>query len=138
MQDLGQQRGELRSERAKARFDYQQAQQRAAAAAAAAQQRATNSADRAAAARAQDLLDKSDPLTKAISRGVELGYVNFDAKKVQDAYNGWMVNRGTTPTAAGRTSWNKGSAIADAIKYAGDQLSDDEKRALQEAIGNSY
>jgi hypothetical protein len=137
-QELGKQRFELKSKKAQAAFDYQQAQQKAAAAAAAAVARATNAADRAAAGRAQDLLDKSDPLTKAISRGVELGFIDFDPVKVQDAYNGWMVNRGTKPTAAGRTSWNKGSAIADALDYVKDQLSNDEKRALQEAIGNSY
>jgi hypothetical protein len=83
-------------------------------------------------------LDNADPLTRATSRGIELGYVNFDPVKVQDAYNGWMINRGTKPTDAGRTSWDRGSAIADAISYVGTQLSNDELRALQDAIGNSY
>jgi hypothetical protein len=137
-EDIGRERTNLITQQAQARFDFQQSQLAAAASAAAAARSATNAADRAAAERAQDLLDSSDPLTRATSRGIELGYVNFDPVKVQDAYNGWMINRGTTPTAAGRTSWDKGSAIADAMKFIGDQLSNDEKRALQEAIGNSY
>jgi hypothetical protein len=137
-EDIGRERTNLITQQAQARFDFQQSQLAAAASAAAAARSATNAADRAAAERAQDLLDSSDPLTRATSRGIELGYVDFDPVKVQDAYNGWMINRGTTPTAAGRTSWDKGSAIADAMKFIGDQLSNDEKRALQEAIGNSY
>jgi hypothetical protein len=137
-EDIGRERTSLLGQQGQARFDFQQAQQAASASAAAAAASATNAADRAAAKRAQDLLDSADPLTRATSRGIELGYANFDPVKVQDAYNGWMINRGTKPTAAGRTSWDRGSAIADAISYAGEQLSYDEKRALQEAIGNSY
>jgi hypothetical protein len=137
-QDIGQERTSLLGQQAQARFDFQQSQQAAAAAASAAAASATNAADKAAAKRAQDLLDNADPLTRATSRGVELGYINFDPVKVQDAYNGWMINRGTKPTAAGRTSWDRGSAIADAISYVGTQLSNDELRALQDAIGNSY
>jgi hypothetical protein len=138
LQGLEQERFGLTAQQAQATFDFQQQQQAAAASAAAAARSATNAADRAAAERAQDLLDNADPLTRATSRGIELGYVNFDPVKVQDAYNGWMINRGTKPTDAGRTSWDRGSAIADAISYAGTQLSNDELRALQDAIGNSY
>jgi hypothetical protein len=138
LQGLEQERTGLIGQQAQAAFDFQQQQQAAAASAASAARSATNAADRAAAERAQDLLDNADPLTRATTRGIELGYTNFDPVKVQDAYNNWMINRGTTPTAAGRTSWDKGSAVADAIKFVGDQLSYDEKRALQDAIGNSY
>jgi hypothetical protein len=133
---------ETQAEKGQAKFQFNQAQKAAQAAAAASAARASasaaNSADRAATARAQELLKYADPLTKAITRGVELGYGDFNPTKVQDAYNNWMINRGTSPTAAGVAKWNKLSATADALKYAGDQLSNDEKRALQEAIGNSY
>jgi len=141
-QSLDARQFETQADKGQAKFQYNQAQKAAQASAAAAAARAAasaaNSADRAAAARVQELLKYADPLTKAIDRGIGLGYVNFDSQKVQDAYNSWMINRGAKPTEAGRTGWNKGSAIADATAYAEGQLSDDEKRALRDAIGNSY
>lgn len=133
---------ETQAEKAQVKFQFNQAQKAAQAAAAASAARASasaaNSADRAATARAQELLKYADPLTKAIARGVEAGYPNFNSTKVQQAYNSWMVNRGTSPTSAGVAKWDRLSATADALKYAGDQLSDQEKGALNEAIGNSF
>jgi hypothetical protein len=123
---------------AEAKFQYGESQKAAAASAAAAAASASNSADRAAAERAQELLKNADPLTRAVARGVEAGYPNFNSTKIEQAYFNWMSTRGTSPTSAGVTQWNKGSATADAMKYVGDQLSEREKGALIEAIGNSF
>jgi hypothetical protein len=141
-QGLDAQEFQTRAKAAEAKFQYGEAQKAAAASAAAAAARAaasaTNAADKFAAEQAQDLIKNSDPLTRAILTGVNAGYPNFNPTKIQQAYNSWMVNRGTTPTAAGLTQWNKLSATADATKYIGNQLSQTEQGALLQAIGNSF
>ena len=123
---------------AEAKFQYGESQKAAQAAAAAAEASATNSADRDAAKQAQELLKNADPLTRAIARGVQLGYGNFDPDKIQAAYNAWMVNRGAKPSAAGVLKWDKFSAQADAVTYSGTQLSREEQGALVEAIFSSF
>jgi len=141
-QALDTQEFQTRAKAAEAKFQYSQAQKAAQASAAAAAERAaanaSNSADKAANERAQELLKNADPLTRALARGVELGYGNFNPGKVQTAYNAWMVNRGAKPTAAGVQKWDKFSAVSDAITYSGNQLSREEKGALQEAISSSF
>lgn len=141
-QALDTQEFQTRAKAAEAKFQYSQAQKAAAANAAAAAERAAanaaNSADKFASEQARELLKNADPLTRAIATGVNAGYPNFNPTKIQQAYNSWMVNRGTTPTAAGLTQWNKLSATADATKYVGNQLSQLEQGALLQAIGNSF
>ena len=129
---------QTRAKAAEAKFQYGESQKAAQASAAAAFANAKNAADKFAAEQAQELLKNADPLTKAIATGVNAKYPNFDGTKIQQAYFNWMSTRGTSPTSAGVTQWNKGSAIADAVKYVGDQLSDVEKSALIQAIGNSF
>jgi hypothetical protein len=75
-QELGQQRGELRSQRAQATFDYQQAQQRSAAAAKAAEQRialklATQQEKSAAAA-----LKRSGPVISGVANALKDGFLD--------------------------------------------------------------
>ena len=123
---------------AEAKFQYGESQKAAQAAAAAAEASATNSADREAAKQAQELLKNADPLTRAIARGVQLGYGNFNPDKIQAAYNAWMVNRGAKPSVAGVLKWDKFSAQADAVTYSGTQLSREEQGALVDAISSSF
>jgi hypothetical protein len=137
-QGLDTQEFQTTAKAAEAKFQYNEAQKAARASAAAAAASATNAADKAASERAQELLKNADPLTRAVARGVEAGYPNFNSTKIEQAYFNWMATRGTSPTSAGVTQWNKGSATADAMKYVGDQLSEREKGALIEAIGSSF
>lgn len=137
-QGLDTQEFQTTAKAAEAKFQYGESQKAAQASAAAAFANAKNAADKFAAEQAQELLKNADPLTKAIATGVNGGYPNFNGEKIQQAYFGWMSTRGTSPTSAGITQWNKGSAVADAVKYAGDQLSETEKSAFIQAIGNSF
>lgn len=139
LQTLDQQGFDLQAKQAQAEWDYAQAQKAAAASAAAAAANAANKADAAAAKQIADLLKYADPLTQAINRGLQFGTLDANSsKRVQDAYNTWMVERGSSPTAAGVNGWNKVSATGDALKSVGAQLNDNEKRALNEAISNSF
>ena len=129
---------QTRAKAAEAKFQYGESQKAAQASAAAALANAKNAADKFAAEQAQELLKNADPLTRAIARGTQAGYPNFNPTKVEQAYFNWMSTRGTSPTSAGLTQWNKVAATADATKYAGGQLSEREMGALIEAIASSF
>jgi hypothetical protein len=129
---------QTRAKAAEAKFQYGESQKAAQASAAAAFANAKNAADKFAAEQAQELLKNADPLTRAIARGTQAGYPNFNPTKVEQAYFNWMSTRGTSPTSAGLTQWNKVAATADATKYAGGQLSEREMGALIEAIASSF
>jgi hypothetical protein len=73
MQDLGQQRFELKSKKAQASFEYQQSQQRAAAAAKAAEQRAKVSAASAAEKQMAESLKASGPVLSTVSQLIQNG-----------------------------------------------------------------
>lgn len=137
-QGLDTQEFQTTAKAAEAKFQYGENQKAAQASAAAAFANARNAADKFAAEQAQELLKNADPLTRAIARGTQAGYPNFNPTKVEQAYFNWMSTRGTSPTSAGVTQWNKLSATADATKYAGGQLSEREMGALIEAIGSSF
>jgi hypothetical protein len=137
-QGLDTQEFQTTAKAAEAKFQYGESQKAAQASAAAAFANAKNAADKFAAEQAQELLKNADPLTRAIARGTQAGYPNFNPTKVEQAYFNWMSTRGTSPTSAGLTQWNKVAATADATKYAGGQLSEREMGALIEAIGSSF
>jgi hypothetical protein len=108
-QELGQQRGELKSQRAQATFDYQQAQQRSAAAAAAAEQRiamklATQQEKAAAAA-----LKRSGPVIAGVQNALKDGMLNDIASgtKLTTLLTEFLT-MGTPP--AGETRFNPTSA----------------------------
>lgn len=143
LQGVDQQDFNLQSQQIQAEQAYQQAQAAAAASAAAsaaaAAQKATSAAQTAAADRTAKLLASSDPLTQAISRGFELGTLDqTGVSNVQSAYNDWMTTSGVMLNPASSREWNKATAVADALKTSGAQLTQAEKSALIEAIANSF
>jgi hypothetical protein len=143
LQGVDQQDFNLQSQQIQAEQAYQQAQAAAAASAAAsaaaAAQKATSAAQTAAADRTAKLLASSDPLTQAISRGFELGTLDqTGVSNVQGAYNDWMTTSGVMLNPASSREWNKATAVADALKTSGAQLTQAEKSALMEAIANSF
>jgi hypothetical protein len=108
-QELGQQRGELRSQRAQATFDYQQAQQRSAAAAKAAEQRiamklATQQEKSAAAA-----LKRSGPVIAGVQNALKDGMLqNMESGTKLTTLLTEFLTMGTPP--AGETRFNPTSA----------------------------
>jgi hypothetical protein len=134
-QELGQQRGQLRSQRAQATFDYQQAQQRSAAAAQAAEQRiamrmATEAQKQAAAA-----LKESGPVISTVNTLVGNGGLPDTASgaRVIQTINEWFEN---VPHPAGPMGrWNAGTAKNSILSIAGPTLSNAEKTAI-EAVFN--
>jgi hypothetical protein len=108
-QQLGQQRGELRSQRAQATFDYQQAQQRSAAAAKAAEQRiamkmATQQEKSAAAA-----LKRSGPVIAGVQNALKDGMLdNMESGTKLTTLLTEFLTMGTPP--AGETRFNPTSA----------------------------
>jgi hypothetical protein len=133
-QDLGQQRFELKSKRAQATFDYQQAQQRAAAAAAAAQQRATASAASAAERQMAESLKASGPVLSTVSQLIANGSLpDTSGAKVIDVITEWYQN--VPPPAAGR--WDRASATNSILSIAGPSLTPQERTAIQAVFSNS-
>jgi hypothetical protein len=104
-QELGQQRGELRSQRAQATFEYQQAQQRAAAAAAAAQQRNATAQEKAAAA----ALKRSGPVIGGVAIALKDGFLDNteSGTKLTTLFTEFLT-MGTPP--AGETRFNPTTA----------------------------
>jgi hypothetical protein len=132
MQDLGQQRGELRSQRAQATFEYQQAQQAAAAAAQAARQRARADARDFAAKQAADALKSSGPVTQGVAARVSNGLLTpGEAAKVTNTINEWFTNV-APPT--GR--WNPGAAKNSILGLAGANLTPSEQSAIVAIFDN--
>ena len=104
-QELGQQRGELRSQRAQASFEYQQAQQRAAAAAAAAQQRNATAQEKAVAA----ALKRSGPVIGGVANALRDGFLDNtqSGAKLTTLFTEFLT-MGTPP--AGETRFNPTTA----------------------------
>jgi hypothetical protein len=104
-QELGQQRGELRSQRAQATFEYQQAQQRAAAAAAAAQQRNATAQEKAIAA----ALKRSGPVISGVANALKDGFLDNtqSGAKLTTLFTEFLT-MGTPP--AGETRFNPTTA----------------------------
>ena len=141
MSQIDGQEFQLESQKLQAQQQAQQAAAAASARAEAALANATNKANADAAAHVRDVINNGDPLTKTIFNRLDTGQLDdAGATNVQAAYFDWMAVRGTDPTSfsGGNTRWNKGSAIADALSYSGGQLTQPEKTALMEAIGNSF
>ncbi len=133
-QELGQQRGELKSERAKATFEYQQAQQRAAAAAEAAKQRATARAASAAEKQMADSLRASGPVLSTVSQLIQNGSLpQSSGAKVIDVVTEWYQN--VPPPTAGK--WNRASATNSILSIAGPSLTPAERTAIQAIFSNS-
>ena len=108
-QELGQQRGELRSQRAQATFEYQQAQQRAAAAAQAAQQRAAQRDATAQEKAAAGALKRSGPVISGVATALKDGMLNDPASgtKLTTLFTEFLT-MGTPP--AGETRFNPTTA----------------------------
>jgi hypothetical protein len=131
-QDLGEQRFDLRSQKAKATFEYQQAQQRAAAAAAAAQQRAKAAGASAAEKQMADALKASGPVTQGVATRVANGLLSpGEAAKVTNTINEWFTNV-APPT--GR--WNPGAAKNSILSLAGTNLTPSEQSAIVAIFDN--
>jgi hypothetical protein len=134
-QELGQQRGQLRSQRAQATFEYQQAQQRAAASAQAAQQRAAMQMASEAEKQAAAALKESGPVISTVETLVGNGALpdTTSGARVIQTINEWFEN---VPHPAGPTGrWNAGTAKNSILSVAGPTLSNAEKSAI-EAVFN--
>lgn len=108
-QELGQQRGELKSERAKATFEYQQAQQRAAAAAEAAKQKAAAKAATAQEKAAAAALKRSGPVINGVQTAIKDGMLpNMESGTKLTTLLTEFITMGTPP--AGETRFNPTSA----------------------------
>jgi hypothetical protein len=109
LQDLGQQRGQLKSQRAQATFEYQQAQQAAAAAAKAAQQRAAMKDATAQEKAAAAALKRSGPVISGVANALKDGMLNDPASgtKLTTLLTEFLT-MGTPP--AGETRFNPTSA----------------------------
>jgi hypothetical protein len=133
-QELGQQRGELKSKKAQASFEYQQAQQRAAAAAEAAKQRATASAASAAEKQMAESLKASGPVLSTVSQLIANGSLpDTSGAKVIDVVTEWYQN--VPPPTAGK--WNRASATNSILSIAGPSLTPAERTAIQAIFSNS-
>jgi hypothetical protein len=108
-QELGQQRGELRSQRAQATFDYQQAQQRSAAAAQAAEQRIAMQMASAQEKAAAAALKRSGPVISGVQNALKDGMLNDiqSGTKLTTLLTEFLT-MGTPP--AGETRFNPTSA----------------------------
>jgi hypothetical protein len=134
LQDLGQQRGELRSQRAQATFEYQQAQQRAAAAAKAAQQRAAQRGASDAERAMAESLKASGPVLSTVSQLIANGSLpDTSGAKVIDIITEWYQN--VPPPQAGK--WNRASATNSILSIAGPSLTPAERTAIQAVFSNS-
>jgi hypothetical protein len=134
-QELGQQRGQLRSQRAQAAFDYQQAQQRSAAAAQAAEQRIAMKMATEAQRQAAKALKESGPVISTVNTLLGNGGLPDPASgaRVIQTINEWFEN---VPHPAGPMGrWNAGTAKNSILSVAGPTLSNAEKTAI-EAVFN--
>jgi hypothetical protein len=130
MQDLGQQRGELRSQRAQATFEYQQAQRRAAAAAQAAQQRAAQRDATAQEKAAAAALKESGPVIRNVEQAVANGRIT-DMQRGANLISlvTEFMEMGQLP--AGET-WGSGSARRAFLNAAGKDLTIGEKLVVEQ------
>jgi len=132
MQDLGQQRGELRSQRAQATFEYQQAQQRAAAAAQAARQRARAEAAGSAQRAQEEALAGTGRAVPLVNNFVKTGLLAPESgTKVLDFMTEFWTN---AQLPAGASKWTTSSAKTAALAAGKDYLTSQEKTVIQAII----
>jgi hypothetical protein len=125
-QELGQQRGQLRSQRAQAAFEYQQAQQRSAAAARAAEQKAAMQMATEADRQAADALRAAGPAHVTVDAFVRRGEMSpAEGAAALDAITEFYQFN-TAP----RGKWFSGEAKGVMFDAAGDTLSPAQKRAI--------
>jgi hypothetical protein len=133
MQDLGQQRGELRSQRAQATFEYQQAQQRAAAAAQAAQQRAAQRDATAQEKAAAAALKRSGPVLYGVQMALKDGALdNIESGTKLTTLLTEFLTMGTPP--AGETRFNPTSARNAFFTATEGQLNSREQLVAQQIL----
>jgi hypothetical protein len=131
-QELGQQRGELRSQRAQATFEYQQAQQAAAAAAKAARQRAKADARDFAAKQEAEALKESGPVIRTVAALQKNGFLtDTEAARVTMTVNEFFANN--TPAMG---SWNTGSALSTIMPIISETLNPKEQTAITTIFNN--
>jgi hypothetical protein len=131
-QELGQQRGELRSQRAQATFEYQQAQQRAAAAARAAEQRAKAEAANSAQRAQEEALAGTGRAVPLVNNFVKTGLLAPESgTKVLDFMTEFWTN---AQLPAGATKWTTSSAKTAALAAGKDYLTSQEKTVIQAII----
>jgi hypothetical protein len=131
-QELGQQRGELRSQRAQATFEYQQAQQAAAAAAKAARQRAKADARDFAAKQEAEALKESGPVIRTVAALQKNGFLtDTEAARVTMTVNEFFANN--TPAMG---SWNTGSALSTIMPIISQTLNPKEQTAITTIFNN--
>jgi hypothetical protein len=131
-QELGQQRGELRSQRAQATFEYQQAQQRAATAAREAKQRARFEATSAAQKAQDEALAGTGKALPLVNNFVKTEYINpASGKKVLDFMTEFWTN---AQLPAGATKWTTSAAKTAALAAGKDYLTNQEKTVIQAII----
>jgi hypothetical protein len=125
-QQLGQQRGELRSQRAQANFEYQQAQQRSAAAARAAEQRAAQRNATAAEKAAAEALRNNGPAVVIVDSYVRNEQLNpVEGRQALDAITDFYEN---VPAPTGK--WTASGAKNALFAAAGANLTAAQKRAI--------
>jgi VIT1/CCC1 family predicted Fe2+/Mn2+ transporter len=125
-QELGQQRGQLKSQRAQATFEYQQAQQRAAASAQAAQQRAAMQMATEADRQMAEALKASGPAAVTIDAYIKRG--KLSPEQAAAALN--AITEFYQFNTAPRGKWFSGEAKGILFDAAGDALSKDQKDAI--------
>ena len=128
-QELEQQVGDLKSKRAQATFEYQQAQQAAAASAKAARQRAKADARDFAAKQEADALKASGPVLRTVDAYQRRGILPTaeSAAKVINTVNEWFTN---VPVPPGQNKWSASSAKASLLSIAGANLTPGEQSAI--------
>lgn len=131
-QELGQQRGELRSQRAQATFEYQQAQQRAAAAAREARQRGKAEAASAAQKAQDEALAGTGRAVPLVNNFVKTGLLAPESgTKVLDFMTEFWTN---AQLPAGATKWTTSTAKSAALAAGKDYLTSQEKTVIQAII----
>lgn len=132
LQDLGQQRLQLQSQKAQATMEYQQAQQRAAASAAAAQQRAMASAASAAERAAAEALAGTGRAVPLVNNFVKTGLLQPESgTKVLDFMTEFWTNAQLPP---GASKWTTSTAKTAALAAGKDYLNSQEKTVIQAII----
>lgn len=130
-QELGQQRGELKAQKAQATFEYQQAQQRAAAAAKEAKRRAKFAENKALAEQQAEALKASGPVIGTVDARIKSGLLDSaSGSRVIDTISEWFINVPAPPVG----KWNAGSATASLLATAGPSLSGPERAAIIEVF----
>jgi hypothetical protein len=127
-EELGRERSDLTSQKAKANFDYQESQRAAAASAAAAAQRAMMDAADGVAKQQAEALKSSGPVTQIVASRFQNGLLNAsEAGRVTNTINEWFTNV-SPPQGAGK--WNAGSARNSILSLGKGKLNSNEQSAI--------